>query len=205
LRYYHWELSHGPKDKDYAGSALKTALRKSTLDWPEKILETWKNHVEDFGNVEDVEYATVRYRKFSKEISERRAQVRGSCVCIIPWVSILISTLQEARAAALQQQTITDQQQESDTPQTDESARASSKRRRSVAEADDSQPKKKSKAFETLATEKPVAHLPPLASSMTKRDRENTTVIVKNLPPNYPEVRVRQFFRDVSSSFRSIV
>jgi len=205
LRYYHWELSHGPKDKDYAGSALKTALRRGTLDWPEKILETWKNHVEDFGNVEDVEYATVRYRKLSKEISERRTQVRGSCVCIIPWFSILISILQEARAAALQQQTIKDQQQESDTPQTDESARASSKRRRSVAEADDSQPKKKSKAFETLATEKPATHLPPLVPSVAKRDRENTTVIVKNLPPNYPEVRVRQFFRDASSSFHSIV
>lgn len=111
-------------------------------------------------------------------------------------VSILISIFQEAQEAALQQQT-KDQQQEEDTPQTDGSARASSKRRRSVAEADDSQPKKKSKAVETLATEKPAAHLPPLASSVAKRDRENTTVIVKNLPPNYPEVRVRQFFRDV--------
>jgi squamous cell carcinoma antigen recognized by T-cells 3 len=46
-----------------------------TLDWPEKILETWKNHVEDHGSVEEVELATVRYRKLSKEIMERRAQV----------------------------------------------------------------------------------------------------------------------------------
>ncbi|PWW76639.1 hypothetical protein C7212DRAFT_279352 [Tuber magnatum] len=176
LRYYHWELSHGPKDKDYAGLALKAALRRYTLDWPEKILETWKNHVEDFGNVEDVEYATVRCRKLSKEILERRAQ--------------------EAQAAALQQQAMKDQQQEADTPQTDGSARASSKRRRSVAEADDSQPKKKSKAVETLASVKPTSPSPPSASSVAKRDRENTTVIVKNLPLNYPEVRIRQFFRD---------
>ncbi|KAG0130421.1 hypothetical protein HOY82DRAFT_486640 [Tuber indicum] len=176
LRYYHWELSHGPGDKDYAGSALKAALGRNTLDWPEKILETWKNHIEDFGNVEDVEYATVRYRKLSKEVLERRAQ--------------------EAQVAALQQQTVKDQQPEADTPQTDESARASSKRRRSVTEADDSQPKKKSKAAETLAPEEPAAHSPSPKSSVAKRDRENTTVIVKNLPPNYPEVRVRQFFRD---------
>lgn len=73
LRYYQWELTHG--EKETAGDVLKQALRVKTIDWPEKILETYRNHVEDYGNVQDVEWATIRYRKLSMDIQERRARV----------------------------------------------------------------------------------------------------------------------------------
>lgn len=80
-----------------------------------------------------------------------------------------------------------------------EETRISSKRRRSVVEtADETQPNKKSKPEELNQGMPPVLALPS-AASVAKRDRENTTVIVKHLPPNYPEVKVRQFFREVSS------
>ena len=35
-------------------------------------------------------------------------------------------------------------------------------------------------------------------SSLVKRDRENATAIVRHLPPETTETRVRQYFRDVS-------
>lgn len=80
-----------------------------------------------------------------------------------------------------------------------EETRISSKRRRSIVEtADETQPNKKSKPEELNQSMPPVLALPS-AASVAKRDRENTTVIVKHLPPNYPEVKVRQFFREVSS------
>jgi len=37
-------------------------------------------------------------------------------------------------------------------------------------------------------------------TSTVKRDRENATIVVKNLPPETTETRVRQYFRDVSVS-----
>lgn len=91
-----------------------------------------------------------------------------------------------------------EQQQEVESEQPEE-ARVSSKRRRSIVEtADETQPNKKPKPEELNQGVSPALALPS-AASVAKRDRENTTVIVKHLPPNYPEVKVRQFFREVSS------
>jgi hypothetical protein len=82
------------------------------------------------------------------------------------------------------------------------------KRRRSVADSDGVHPTKKSKPTikqeeeEEEEEKKPAAfvlptHAPPTAEQTAKRDRENLTVIVKNIPRNYPVVKMRQFFRDV--------
>lgn len=72
-RYYYWGLAN--QTKDSAGNILKEALRVKTLDWPEKILETHRIHVEDYGGVDEVEWATIRYRKLLTEIQDRRSQV----------------------------------------------------------------------------------------------------------------------------------
>lgn len=73
LRYYHWGLAN--QTKESAGNVLKQALRVKVLDWPEKILETYRNHVEDYGDVGEVEWATIRHRKLLTEIQDRRNQV----------------------------------------------------------------------------------------------------------------------------------
>jgi hypothetical protein len=50
---------------------------------------------------------------------------------------------------------------------------------------------------------------PPLVDGdvnfQPKRDREHTTIIVKHLPVDATELKIRQFFRDVSVSVRIIV
>lgn len=80
-----------------------------------------------------------------------------------------------------------------------EESRVSSKRRRSFVEVDDTQLiRGKKPRPEELDQDMPSVPALPNAASVAKRDRENTTVIVKHLPPNYPEVKVRQFFREVS-------
>jgi hypothetical protein len=51
-------------------------------------------------------------------------------------------------------------------------------------------PTKKARAEESA----PVVEAEPVA---LRRDRENSTIVVKNLPKNIAELKVRQFFRDV--------
>ena len=182
-RYYNWEFGHGTKD--HAAAVLKRALTVKTLDWPEKILDMWRTHVEDFGNPTDVEAMMVKHRRYLLEIAEKR----------------------EAERLALQQQPPQPVAAEPTEPVEQPAiSHGNGKRRRSEA-GDDTQPspKKAKAAEETAPVAAPVVAValanqaPPTAQQVAKRDRENTTIIVRNIPPNYPEVKVRQFFRDVSS------
>ncbi|KAA8906698.1 hypothetical protein FN846DRAFT_709488 [Sphaerosporella brunnea] len=179
-RYYFWEFTNGSKEA--AAHILKRALTVKTLDWPEKILEIWRTHVEDFGNPTDVETMMVKYRRFSLEIAERRekeAQEREQLQAHEPTV---------AAEPALEEQ---------------HKVQGNGKRRRSEAgEETQPSPKKAKSADEPAAAAPPAPSValanqaPPTAEQTAKRDRENCTIIAKNLPPNYPEVKVRQFFRE---------
>lgn len=69
------------------------------------------------------------------------------------------------------------------------------KRKRSEeAEADESISKKSKPEEETVTAERRASE-----PSVVKRDRENATVHVKNLPIGISETRIRQYFRDVSA------
>ncbi|KAL7270267.1 Splicing factor [Rhizina undulata] len=175
LRQYQWELAHGSKET--AGSVLKVAVARTTLDWPEKILETWKCHVEDYGNVRQVEEMMIKYRKLMTAVVERRQK--------------------EATAAAEQaaQQAVHAEQYQAEKAPASETASEKRKRRRSIAEADDHITKKSKPAESVIEEETPAEHQPPSETSVAKRDRENRTLFVKGLPPSCPEVKVRQFFR----------
>ncbi|KAI5805854.1 hypothetical protein EDC01DRAFT_715678 [Geopyxis carbonaria] len=181
LRYYEWELAHGSSDA--AGKVIHSAVYGKKLDWPEKILETWKYHVEDFGNVDEVENMMVKYRKISGEILERR--------------------LEEAAAQQAVAAEVAEQQQEYQPaePQPEPESEPGSKGKKRKVEdevEEDSHSAKKAKGEneEPAAPVVSIPDLPPTAMQVLKRDRENATIIVKNLPPGYPEVKVRQFFRD---------
>jgi hypothetical protein len=188
LRYYYWELANG--SGGYAGAVVKRALSVKDLDWPEKILDTWRTHVEDFGTITEVEAMMVKHRRVSLEIAslrekqaEEQAQIQAQQPAPTPAVTVL-----EARA-------------EHPTPQ------GNGKRRRGEEDetGDGAQPtSKKAKAKEEPPPPTPpapaaalVGQAPPSSNQIAKRDRENSSIIVKNLPPEYPEVKVRQLFRDV--------
>jgi len=177
-RYYNWEFGHG--SKDLAAAVLKRALTVKTLDWPEKILDMWRTHVEDFGNPTDVEAMMVKHRRYLLEITEKR---------------------EAERALALLQQPPEPVAAEPISPAEQSKSHGSGKRRRSEAGDDPRPSPKKAKSAEESAPVAAVAlanQAAPTAEQVAKRDRENTTIIVRNIPPNYPEVKVRQFFRDVS-------
>jgi hypothetical protein len=189
LRYYSWECVNGTKDT--AGQILKRAVQVKNLDWPEKILDIWSAHVEDFGSISDVEAMMVKHRRFAQDIAKRRAEEQEE------------QEQEQAQTLAQRQaQQFTGAEPIDPTSAEQSNPKGSVKRPRSDA-GDEAQPtlKKVKPESETApAIAAPAVALvnqaPPTVNQLVKRDRENTTIIVRGLPPGHPEVKVRQFFRD---------
>lgn len=183
LTYYGWELISWSKfvqgeatvdaarrtpNPSYATAVLKQAIKRTDLDWPEKIVQTYITHCEDYADSDELQLAVIETRKAMRAVNARREK--------------------EAREAAAAQQ---HQQLEAavEAPSTTE------KRKRGVEKDANSEPtSKKVRGEETaIKQEEELAVLP--------RDRENASVIVKNLPHETNEHQVRQFFRHVSLTF----
>ncbi|KAL2801199.1 hypothetical protein BJX66DRAFT_4566 [Aspergillus keveii] len=179
LTYYHWELISWSKfvqgeatvdaarrtpNPSFATAVLKQAIKRTDLDWPEKIMQTYVAHCEDYEDSEELQLAILETRKALRAITARRDR--------------------EAReAAAIQaQQAAAATAPSSETPQ-------SEKRKREEEPTVNGLPTKKARAEESA----PVVEAEPVA---LRRDRENSTIVVKNLPKNIAELKVRQFFRD---------
>ncbi|KAJ5115131.1 hypothetical protein NUU61_000890 [Penicillium alfredii] len=164
LTYYGWELISWSKfvqgeatvdaarrtpTPSYATAVLKQAIKRTDLDWPEKIVQVYISHCEDYEDSDELQMAVIETRKAMRAVTVRREK--------------------EAReAAALQQE----QQQQWEAAA--ESAPTTEKRKREDE-------------TDINGTEaEPVA---------LRRDRENATVVVKNLPHHTSEHQTRQFFR----------
>ncbi|KAL2852209.1 hypothetical protein BJX68DRAFT_61914 [Aspergillus pseudodeflectus] len=180
LTYYHWELISWSKfvqgeatvdaarrtpNPSFATAVLKQAIKRTDLDWPEKIMQTYVAHCEDYEDSEELQLAILETRKALRAITARRDREAREAAAI---------QAQQAAAAAAAPS--------SETPQ-------SEKRKREEESAVNGLPTKKARAEESA----PVAETEPVA---LRRDRENSTIVVKNLPKNIAELKVRQFFRD---------
>jgi len=197
LRYYVWEMciwgsstqsgnetatrERKAQAQGYATAVLRQAVKRTNMDWPEKIMETFIHHCEDHGDVEELQLAIVQVNKATKIINKRREK-------------------EAAEAAALGQQQ-EQQQQQHDSPgdslQTADHP-SSSKRKREEDTA--LAPGGVSKRSRPSELDDHVESQSVGTTSTVKRDRENATIVVKNLPPETTETRVRQYFRDVSVS-----
>ena len=187
LRWYHWEMMYWYTLGSIAGvnrsmsnptsatSVLRQAVARQHLDWPEKILEVYMDHVRGFESVSNLQAAAILARKVSKSVAKRRQQ-------------------EIEQAALLQKQ----QQDAAAMTSTDNEPTSTSKRKRSSENdgTDEHMPKKTRPGMQSDMEMVADGQKPPTTSSM-KRDRENATIIVKKLPLGVPENRVRQFFRDV--------
>lgn len=179
LTYYAWELISWSKfvqgeatadaarrtpNPSYATAVLKQAIKRTDLDWPEKIMATYIAHCEDYEDSDELQLALVETRKAMKAVARRREK--------------------EAMEAAAQQPAPVQEP-----PPTENGVLVSKRKREEEADAQ-ALPSKKPRPEDVA--QRPSAAAPP------KRDRENATVVVKNLPRDISEVRIRQFFRDVS-------
>ncbi|KAF7183629.1 hypothetical protein CNMCM7691_003908 [Aspergillus felis] len=180
LTYYHWELISWSKfvqgeatadaarrtpNPSFATAVLKQAIKRTDLDWPEKIMQVYVAHCEDYEDSDELQQAILETRKAMKAINARREK--------------------EAReAAALQQQ---------QAAAADLASQAEKRKREDDTGVNGFPSSKKARAEEPAPAPAPTAAQPePVA---LRRDRENATVVVKNLPHHIAEHRVRQFFR----------
>ena len=199
LRYYLWEMATwgklaysenqrngaGPPKPTEATKVLRQALRRPKLDWPERLLEVFQFHCEDHEDAEELQSAVVLIWKTQRTLRKRREKEA-------------IEAYETAPAQAAEQPSMP-QDVSMESTMTHQSAKrkrddeddeglveGGSKRNRPENQDQEDQPS----ALPSL--------VPP---SGLKRDRENATVVVRNLPADTSETRVRQYFRDVSTYY----
>jgi RNA recognition motif-containing protein len=161
-QYYLWEMtvrvSTAPPAN--ATAVLIQAIHRKTLDWPEKMMEVYVRHCNNYEDVGGLLNALNSVHQLSKQVAQRREY--------------------EAAQYAQQQPEVPAQEAaESESPS------GASKRKRESEDVDGAASKKvKSEDQDALRDE----HL--------KRDRENTTILVTNLPAEVTQNKVRQYFKE---------
>ncbi|KAJ6166994.1 hypothetical protein N7470_002441 [Penicillium chermesinum] len=184
ITYYNWELISWSKfvqveatvdaarrtpNPSYATAVLKEAIRRTDLDWPEKVVQVYLSHCEDYEDSDELQIAVIETRKAMRAVTSRRER--------------------EAAAAAAQQQ----QQQQQQMEAAIEAASSSEKRKRDDEHDLNGEPTHKRMRSEDIS------HSASTEPDAPSRDREHSTVIVKNIAKGTPEIKIRQFFREVGT------
>ena len=216
-RYYIFEMvfwsQHATRNESNAGKQLLTPTRATavlekgmeflrTMDHPEPLVEMYMNHCEQHESVLKVRSAAIQRRRAERTISVRKEKERATAAATAAAESAAATASVVAASAT---QLITP-----DSLITE----ASGKRKLVEAEfSGDDLSRKKTRhvdAEEALsATLNGSAKQPSEPPSETrsaepKRDREHTSIIIKKLPADTTQNRIRQFFTD-AGSVRNVV
>lgn len=150
-----------------ATGVLARAVKRPTLDWPEKLLEIYLQHCNDYEPPETVRRASDTVHKGLKAVGRRRQEEQAAAY--------------SAQMAQYQEQAQTSTLQA--TPDTNE---VSSKKRMREDDAGEAAENSSKRAKSESAAEQ----------QRLKRDRENTSIYVSNLPADATQTKIRQYFRD---------
>ncbi|KIN06420.1 hypothetical protein OIDMADRAFT_112121 [Oidiodendron maius Zn] len=152
--------------KGSAAEARGYWQRLQTLDWPEKMMEIYLRHCTVYADSKSLITAINTVHWLSKNVARRRQR--------------------EAAEAA----EVYAQQQPATVESAEQSPGASKRKREIVPDEIGGVPNKRAKNVEQELDQEAAReqHL--------KRDRENTTVLVTNLPPQVTQTKVRQYFKD---------
>ncbi|CAN8106071.1 unnamed protein product [Discula destructiva] len=141
-----------------ATSVLARAVKRTTIDWPEKVFEVYLQHCNDYEPPETLRRATDTIHKGLKAVKQRR---------------------QEEQAAAYSAQMAQYQSQaQAATPALALDA---------VQDANETSSKKRMRDDDAESAAE---------QQRLKRDRENTSIYVSNLPVEATQTKIRQYFRD---------
>ncbi|KAI4099688.1 MAG: hypothetical protein LQ339_005853 [Xanthoria mediterranea] len=197
LRYYQWEMSvwreiswnenaangtSSPKPRE-ATRVLRTALKRPNLDWPERIIQELREHCRFYEDPIELQSVCVQIWKTGKVLQKKREHEA-------------IEAWEAAQGQATQH--VQHLNAETSVDSTVSSATTKRKRENEINELQGEAAPKKTRGNDENAptmVEEATSSVP----SKLRRDRENATVIVKNLPQATTETRVRQFFRDCGS------
>jgi len=194
-RFYMWEMvswgrqggmnGRGASVPELATAVLRSAVNRPNLDWPEKMIDAYLHHCTQFETIPKLQEAQIEARRLTKLVLKRRAKeaedaLVASNVAVAAQPSVITSS--EASAA----------------DHDDVFGTGKRKREGESHHDEETSPKRvREDHQENQATGFP--DISSSAMSQIKRDRENTTVVVKHLPSDVTETKIRQFFRDVSS------
>ncbi|KAM0248258.1 hypothetical protein ACHAQJ_009524 [Trichoderma viride] len=187
LRYYMWEMlifsstntldSPPPSSVGVnfrvpvlATAVLQRAVDRPTIDWPEKVLEVYMQHCNDYEPSHSVRRAADAVQKVEKSIAKRR------------------TLEEEEKAAAYAAYYSTQTAADHDETMSGVASPGQPKRKRedAVESQEHVSTNKRQKSDHELRE----------AQSGLRRDRENTSVIVKNLPAEVTQTKLRQYFKE---------
>ncbi|KAI0120986.1 putative pre-mRNA splicing factor [Xylariales sp. AK1849] len=194
LNYYLWEMmifSAHPRQRSptpatpangakaarvpsMATNVLTRALRQSNMDWPERVLEIYRQHCNDYEQPPTLRRALDTIHKTTRRVEKRRARERAA-----------VESTYAAQAQAQQQAAV-------------ETAEASAqdlplgpKRKREETPEDLAHlVNKRLRNAEASGSETAVNE------QSLKRDRENASIVVRNLPPDVGQKALRKYFKD---------
>ncbi|KAL2015177.1 hypothetical protein VTK56DRAFT_6170 [Thermocarpiscus australiensis] len=163
-------LAQGLRVPTFATRVFTRALKVRTLDWPERIMEVYLKHCNDYELPETLREAQDTIYKTRKGVAKRREREAAEAA--------------QAAQQAMQQQAA-------------QAATVQDQPMRDVADADSSPGSKRKR--EATPGEDDGGNKRPRSESRSeelKRDRENTSVFVMNLPSDATQTKLKQFFRD---------
>jgi RNA recognition motif-containing protein len=168
-RYYLWEMSIVRTDsrRELAAAVLKQAIPRRGLDWPEKIIEAYLHHCEMYNDVESLSAAVDFAYTNSKGVAKRRQH----------------EAVEAAAAYASQQEQL---------PSSAVAESAYDASPSAVKRKRDSTPDNEHTVNKKFKTDEGANKI---AEHQT-RDRENTSVIVTNLPPGVTQTKIKQYFKE---------
>ncbi|RDW60973.1 hypothetical protein BP6252_12356 [Coleophoma cylindrospora] len=170
-QYYFWEMtvrtSPRTSSSSLATGVLMQAANRKTLDWPERMLEVYIRHCSNYEDAPTFSSALDVCHRMSKGVAKRRQREAA-----------------EAAATYAQQQP---QIVVENSAAVDESLGSSKRKRESASDEIEGTSSKKMKSEEDEKA---------FQEQHLKRDRENTTVLVTNLPEKVAATKVRQYFKE---------
>lgn len=196
LNYYMWEMLIFSSSQQYGGNAslsddlrvptaattvLYTAANRNSIDWPERVLEVYLQHCHDYELPAAVRQADDFFHKMQKVVTYRRKRAAEKQAAeYAAYYETQAQAQAQGEEAPLHEQPATEvtgspsgpkRKRESLTDVQEDSTEIANKRQRNSEET------------------------PQTSDQAPKRDRENSTIIVTNLPFEATQSEVRKYFR----------
>ncbi|KAJ3553729.1 hypothetical protein NPX13_g10814 [Xylaria arbuscula] len=203
LNYYLWEMvvyssrpkppsptpptsSNGAKSArvpTLATRVLQRALTQKTLDWPERIMEVYLQHCNDYEQPDTLHYALDTVHKTRRIVAKRREREKAAAAAAY-------TTETQTQVEQAQDQVATHSTQDATAP----GSPSIGKRKRDEVSGDDKEAgeaaSKKAKSVEASIDGAESREF------TLKRDRENTSVMVTNLPADVTQTAIRRYFKE---------
>ncbi|KAL2255504.1 hypothetical protein VTK26DRAFT_3223 [Humicola hyalothermophila] len=164
-------VAQGLRVPTFATRVFARALKVRTLDWPERILEVYLKHCNDYELAETLRDAQDTIYKTRKGVAKRREREAAQAAQA---AQLAHQSQQGAEGADAADQAMADALDMAGSPRT---------KRKREATPDDSGNGSKRLKNEPNGEE-------------LKRDRENTSVFVAKLPKDVTQTKLKQFFRE---------